>query len=1047
MKRIISVLLVVAMIFGCFVFEGLAADDNGLTVYNPDTENIIFDVPYPEIGKKMTVSVKGRENETFLYKWFIDNNQINDFTDSYIPAEGDNEKMLTVKVYDTNCDLVGEKSVFISSMPVVYIETENREPVVSKTVQLDARMTIQGNSEFSDSSVLYDGKTQIKGRGNSTWSSAKKPYKLKLDSKADLFGMGKSKHWVLLSNPYDSSNMRNDVSYKLSEDMGLNTQKCVWVELVLNGSHVGLYQLVEHVRIEENRVNITKWDDIAEDAAKAIYKKNTDIMTKAERDDLIDVMTADMNWVTTDAVTYKKKTYKVSDYYSVPSITGGYLLEASIESSPNSFYAPSGLKVVVDEPEGIGEGMKDYISEYYSAFDKALFSDDYCTEYQGKTMRYSDFIDVESFAKGILINEIFENSDFGTKSTWMSKDIDGKLVFGPIWDMDYTVVSSFNIWTTAKKAWIKRILSDPMFMDVVRDTYFEYRYTAIQNIIKNGGYFDTAFNKITDAAIKNDRIWDNALLFEDNANDFRFRLQKKINWLDEQFETLDSALASVVDSADYSKYINSSDLELKLNNASLDVKALNDVSSIKIFADGNLIKTINKPLAENAVNLGNVSDGIITAFAYDANGKVVAGKTVTNQKFISSLTVEQKSDDKKYAVGESLNADDFVLTAAFSDGTSEKVKPNLIYTYAKDALASQRFCDGRVTDKAGDVYAVFMADNKTVEIMLNVLPSEDYLTVESFISKIPNDYADKDFYKALFEAQTRYEKLSDTAKTKVRNYSALDSAMQKLNDATSAADVSVIGCYGDGAMRYDSKNNIVVLVKGKPRSVILRYQNAGTSTYSRDNKNVLSIKRTSGYELWMINQTFNSKFEYYDIHAAYQGNPQKSSVRIYTKDLLVNNIRADEEKTIKPLITGNVFYVKCPDKTVSGGVSVKLITDEAVNGINLISGKKTVKLSLSAKKNGYKIWNGTITDEIEYSINVNGKLSSQKIKFNAVRGDVNLDTTINSFDALLVMQYAVGSISLSELQRKCADVMENGIINSADALMILQYSVGMRDSL
>ncbi|MCQ2485875.1 MAG: CotH kinase family protein [Clostridia bacterium] len=1047
MKKIISILLAASIIFGCFAFEAFAADDKGFTVYNPDTDNIAFDVKYPEIGKKITVSVKDREGEAFLYKWFIDNNQVNDFTDSYTPVDGDNEKMLTVKVYDTDCELVGEKSVFISSLPVVYIETESRKPVVSKTDYLNANMKIQGNSEFDDSSVLYEGKTEIKGRGNSTWYSEKKPYKLKLNSKSDLFGMGKSKHWVLLSNPYDSSNMRNDVSYKLSEDMGLNTQKCVWVELVLNGCHVGLYQLVEHVRIEENRVNITKWDDIAEDAAKAIYKKNTDIMTKAERDELIDIMTENMNWVTTDTVTYKNNSFKVSDYYSVPSITGGYLIEASVDVSPNGFVVPSGLKLVVDEPEGIGAGMKEYISGYYSALDKALFSNDYCTEYQGKTMRYSDFIDVESFAKGILINEIFENSDFGTKSTWMSKDIDGKIVFGPIWDMDYTTISSFNVWTTAKKAWIKRILSDPMFMNVVRNIYFEYRYTAIQDIIKNGGYFDSAYDKITDAAIKNDRLWNNSLLFEDNADDFRIRLQRKIKWLDEQFKTLDSALASVAVKNNYSQFINSTDLELTLDNDSLTVKPSNTVSTIKVFSDGNLIQTIDNPLEKNTVNLGDAADGIITVYAYDSNGIAVAGKNAANQKSVSALTVKQKSGDKKYAVGESVNADDFVLTATFTDGSSENVMPSLIYTYAKDSLASQRFCDGKVTDKAGKVYAVFMYGNNSTEIQLNVLPTEDYLTVESFISEIPNDYSDKDFFKALFEAQTRYEKLSNAAKAKVSNYSVLNSAMQKLNDAASADDVSVIGCYSDGAMRADAKNNIVVLVKGTSRSLIVKYPDSSKSTYGKVSKNVLSVKETSGYELWTINQTVNSGIEYFDMYATYPTGSQRASIRVYVKDLLVNNTREYEETPIEPLMTGNVFYTQCPDEPVSDGISVKLITDDAVNNVNIVSGDKTVELSPSVEKNGYKIWNGTIADDNEYSIYVEGKLAAQSIKFNAVKGDVNFDMTINSFDALLVMQHSVGITTLSELQQKCADVMENGTVNSADALLILQYSVGMRDKL
>ena len=38
----------------------------------------------------------------------------------------------------------------------------------------------------------YTGKTEVKGRGNSTWGYPKKPYRLKLDKKSEICGLGKS---------------------------------------------------------------------------------------------------------------------------------------------------------------------------------------------------------------------------------------------------------------------------------------------------------------------------------------------------------------------------------------------------------------------------------------------------------------------------------------------------------------------------------------------------------------------------------------------------------------------------------------------------------------------------------------------------------------------------------------------------------------------------------------------------------------------------------------------------------------------------------------
>lgn len=61
-------------------------------------------------------------------------------------------------------------------------------------------------------------------------------------------------------------------------------------------------------------------------------------------------------------------------------------------------------------------------------------------------------------------------------------------------------------------------------------------------------------------------------------------------------------------------------------------------------------------------------------------------------------------------------------------------------------------------------------------------------------------------------------------------------------------------------------------------------------------------------------------------------------------------------------------------------------------------------------------------------------------------GDVNFDEKINSFDALLVLQHAVGLIALTDDACLLADVTKDGFVNSNDALKILQLSVGQIES-
>ncbi len=66
---------------------------------------------------------------------------------------------------------------------------------------------------------------------------------------------------------------------------------------------------------------------------------------------------------------------------------------------------------------------------------------------------------------------------------------------------------------------------------------------------------------------------------------------------------------------------------------------------------------------------------------------------------------------------------------------------------------------------------------------------------------------------------------------------------------------------------------------------------------------------------------------------------------------------------------------------------------------------------------------------------------------NFARGDVSLDGKVSSYDALNVLQYATGSITLSPSQIALGDVDGNSKLNSVDALRILQYVVGIRKSL
>ena len=179
--------------------------------------SVTFAGNYAKVGQPMTLKVENAASSAITYSWAVDGKTVGTGS-SYTPTENDLMKWISVTV---KCGSESaEAEMFFSELPVVYINTEGGAPIVSKEDYIDAELIIQGNETYnSKTTKLYNGVTEIRGRGNSTWNQPNKPYRLKLDKKTDLFGMGKSKHWVLLANYLDESLLRNTLAYDLSGAM------------------------------------------------------------------------------------------------------------------------------------------------------------------------------------------------------------------------------------------------------------------------------------------------------------------------------------------------------------------------------------------------------------------------------------------------------------------------------------------------------------------------------------------------------------------------------------------------------------------------------------------------------------------------------------------------------------------------------------------------------------------------------------------------------------------------------------------------------------
>lgn len=316
-----------------------------------------------------------------------------------------------------------------SNIPVLHVVTESGnlgQLVWEKDYRESGTATfMQSGTVVSSNELEY-----IKGRGNSTWKLDKKPFNIKFKEKVSLFGMERARKWCLLANYLDDTLLKNKVISDFAEVIGLNyTPQAILVDLYINDQYMGNYTLMERVEIGDGRVDIT-------DLEKLNEKANPDIDLK-------------------EAAAYGERgresysitgSYKWADVPNLPEIvTGGYLLEfelaAKYDSEASGFVSEYGQPVIIKSPEYAAKEQVEYIKNYYQEFENAVLNGD---GYNDKGKHFSDYIDLESFAKMYVFQEFIKNLDAGITSCFFYKEVGGKLAAGPAWDFDSALGRDFG---------------------------------------------------------------------------------------------------------------------------------------------------------------------------------------------------------------------------------------------------------------------------------------------------------------------------------------------------------------------------------------------------------------------------------------------------------------------------------------------------------------------------------------------------------------------------------------------------------------------------
>lgn len=385
------------------------------------------------------------------------------------------------------------------TLPVLYIETEGRRPIVSKEVYLNATYRLDPMGAESIEALGSEAEPlpmQIRGRGHSSWRSPKKPYKIKLGKKTAMMGMPENKHWALLKPSENTV-----AGLKLGKLMEMAwTPDFRPVEVVLNGDYIGLYFLTETIRIGENRVNIHEQKD---------QETNPDL------------------------------------------IKGGWLVEVDNYHDECQITIPENnrwnLTLRYHSPEDLSDAQLQWLTDEFKTINAAIYSAD------KTSTEWEKYIDVESMARFFILQEVMDNPDGFHGSFYLHKDLseNARWIAGPVWDLvcynrektDYTFRMKVHYGFTPH--WIGEIIQYDSFCRSVKAVWDDVYTDRLSGIYD---YIDAVVLPLAEAWENDCRRWneDPAQTAQVRADRIKKALRRNMEWFDGHLPVSEHASLSIM---------------------------------------------------------------------------------------------------------------------------------------------------------------------------------------------------------------------------------------------------------------------------------------------------------------------------------------------------------------------------------------------------------------------------------------------------------------------------------------------------------------------
>ena len=414
-------------------------------------------------------------------------------------------KEATAKIYDDQHQLIDSKKATINivnntGFPNVKIDT-NKVAVTSKEEYVSMRLSTDNCLPKYQYDNVPGG---VRCRGNGTMTYDKKAYRIKFDSKNNLFGLNnelKAKSWVFLADYVDQSMLRNETAFYIGNSLfnysNNYASDYMHVNVYLNGEYNGVYLLAEQQQANKGRIKINEADD---------GYTGTDVGYLLELDH------------------YANE----EDYYFTvgkggqggfgPSQQSGDKLDGV--SLPSRDYA---IKTDCFS-NNQANFIKNYLTNAYYAFYRTvkgeglfvldennnIVNSPYPTMYE----TLNSFIDLESVFKMYILQELIKNVDVGYSSFYMFVDFSQnsrykRLTFGAPWDFDWSsgnVKESLLIGTDGEYNSKSFNYMNPWFFILSRSDFFQEKMAKYYHVFNNSQILESAIaqNDYEASAFKNE---------------------------------------------------------------------------------------------------------------------------------------------------------------------------------------------------------------------------------------------------------------------------------------------------------------------------------------------------------------------------------------------------------------------------------------------------------------------------------------------------------------------------------------------------------------